>query len=58
MCRCPASKVIARIVAGSMIGEMLGQQRPDLASRDDHHVILNLASTVGRAGAALSQQEG
>ncbi|MBC7471094.1 MAG: hypothetical protein H7322_17380 [Ramlibacter sp.] len=46
MCRCPASKVIVKIVAGSMIGEMLRQQRPDLAS------------TVGRASAALSQQEG
>ena len=48
---------MARIVAGSMIGEMLRQQRPDLASRYHQHVILNPASTVGRASAALSQQE-
>ena len=36
----------------------LQAQRPDLARRFDHHVILNLASMVGRTSAALSQQEG
>gem|GEM_PF-3754634 len=30
------------------------QERPDLAARLDHHVILSLANTVGRANAALS----
>jgi SulP family sulfate permease len=79
---------LAKIVAGSMIGEMalysglprtasvvavepamlrvlsrdswerMKQQRPDLASRFDHHVILSLANTVGRANAALSLQDG
>lgn len=79
---------LAKIVAGSMIGEMalysgrprtasviaveparlrvltrdgwnrLQAQRPDLARRFDHHVILNLAGMVGRTSAALSQQEG
>lgn len=78
---------LAKIVAGSMIGEMalysgrprtasviavepvmlrvlthegwnrMKMQRPDLASRFDHHVILSLANTVGRANAALSQQD-
>ena len=33
------------------------RERPDLASRFDHHVILSLANTVGRANAALSLQE-
>ena len=33
------------------------QQRPDLATRFDHHVILSLANAVGRASTALSQQE-
>ena len=33
------------------------QQRPDLATRFDHHVILSLAHAVGRASTALSQQE-
>lgn len=37
--------------------ERMKQQRPDLASRFDHHVILSLANTVGRANAALSLQE-
>lgn len=79
---------LAKIVAGSMIGEMalysgrprtasviaveparlrvltraawnrLQAQRPDLARRFDHHVILNLAGMVGRTSATLSQQEG
>jgi SulP family sulfate permease len=78
---------LAKVVAGSMIGEMalysgrprsasviavepavlrvltrgnwerMKKDRPDLATRLDHHVILNLANTVGRASAALSQQE-
>jgi SulP family sulfate permease len=33
------------------------EQRPDLASRFDHHVILTLANTVARGNAALSLQE-
>ena len=33
------------------------QERPDLASQFDHHVILSLANTVGRANAALSLLE-
>lgn len=33
------------------------QHRPDLATQFDHHVILSLANTVGRASTALSQQE-
>jgi hypothetical protein len=33
------------------------RERPHLASRFDHHVILSLANTVGRANAALSLQE-
>lgn len=75
---------LAKIVAGSMIGEMalysgrprtasvsavepvtlrvlsridwlrMKEERPDLAARLDHHVILSLANTVGRANAALS----
>ena len=75
---------LAKIVAGSMIGEMalysgrprtasvsavepvmlrvlsrdswlrMKKERPDLAARFDHHVILSLANTVGRANAALS----
>ena len=30
------------------------RERPDLAARCDHHVIVSLANTVGRANAALS----
>ena len=37
--------------------ERMKQERPELASRFDHHVILSLASTVGRANATLSLQE-
>lgn len=37
--------------------ERMKRQRPDLASRFDHHVILSLANTVGRANATLSLQE-
>jgi SulP family sulfate permease len=33
------------------------QDRPDLASRFDRHVILSLANTVGRVNATLSLQE-
>ena len=37
--------------------ERMKRERPQLASRFDHHVILSLANTVGRANAALSLQE-
>ena len=37
--------------------ERMKQERPELASRFDHHVILSLANTVGRANATLSLQE-
>jgi CRP-like cAMP-binding protein len=37
--------------------ERMKRERPALASRFDHHVILSLANTVGRANAALSLLE-
>jgi SulP family sulfate permease len=37
--------------------ERMKREHPQLASRFDHHVILSLANTVGRANAALSLQE-
>ncbi len=37
--------------------DRMKQERPDLASRFDRHVILSLASTVERSNAALSLQD-
>ncbi|MDB5943763.1 MAG: hypothetical protein JWQ13_3329 [Ramlibacter sp.] len=51
-----AEPVLLRVLSHQDWNRMK-QERPDLASRFDHHVVLNLANTVGRANAALSLQE-